>query len=221
MNVVGLNTLDLILIVILFIGVMVGFVRGAVRQIISVVSIWLGLVVTLWLYKPFSDYMLQDVLIDIGIGTTGSDVLAFLILLAVFFGAFSLLIKYLAVPPEEKKKKRRKRDEDDPLAEAAKTTSERAAGCFNAIGGIVMGFILTTLWLALFLGVLQFILQPTATEIPYSGLARGLVTNMRSSLLMPWFNSVLWALSTSLSFFIPKNADIFESVLNQIIGTTG
>ena len=222
MNFASLNNLDFILIILLFVGVMVGFTRGAVSQLISLISIWLGLVATLWLYKPLSNYILQDVFVDFGIGETGSDTAAFLLFLFVFFGAFRILLKYLAVPPEERTRRRRRRDTEDPLAEAAKTTSQRAAGCFNAIGGMVMGFILTTLWLALLLGVLQFIFQPTSTDVPYSGFFNGLVINLRGSVLVhSLFNPVLWLLARSLSLFIPKNADIFESVLSRLAGTAG
>ena len=217
MVIAGLNTLDLLLIVILFVGVLIGFIRGAVSQLISAVSIWLGLVVTLWLYKPFSERIIQD---SLGIGKVGGDTLAFLILLLVFFNAFRLLVKALSTPPEERKKKKKK-DSEDPLAEAAKTTTERITGCFNSLGGMAMGFILTTLWIALILGVIQFIFQPTGTDVPYSGFSRGLVANLRTSTLRPMFNSVLWALSQSVDLFVPKNADIFKVVLRTIIGTTG
>ena len=109
MQVLGLNTLDLLLLVILFIGILAGFVRGAISQLVSVVSIWLGLVATLWLYKPLSERILQPEVSGFGIAKTPADVLAFVILLLVFFNAFRLLVKYLAVPPEEKKRKKRRR----------------------------------------------------------------------------------------------------------------
>src|SRR6185503_16442935 len=109
MQLLGLNTLDLLFVVILFVGVLAGFIRGAVSQIVSVVSIWLGLVTTLWLYKSLSERVLQPDTSGFGMEKTAADVLAFLILLLVFFNAIRLLIKYLAVPPEEKKKKKRKR----------------------------------------------------------------------------------------------------------------
>src|SRR5262245_4122639 len=114
MQLLGLNTLDLLLFVILFVGILIGFVRGAVSQIVSVVSIWLGLVVTLWLYKSLSERILQPDVSGFGMAKTPADVLAFLILLLVFFNAFRLLVKYLAVPPEEKKKKKRKRGKIGP-----------------------------------------------------------------------------------------------------------
>ena len=217
MQVLGLNTLDLLLLVILFIGILAGFVRGAVPQIVSVVSIWLGLVATLWLYKPLSEQILQPKTSGFGMAKTPSDVLAFLILLLVFFNAFRLLVKYLAVPPEEKKRKRTKRGLVGVPEEVAPSAIQRfIISPLNALGGIVMGFILTTLWLALILGVIQFIFQPTRTDVPYSGFTNGLVINLRNSTTLPYFNQVLGAVVQSVDLFVPRNADILRGVLEVI-----
>jgi hypothetical protein len=217
MQVLGLNTLDLLLLVILFIGILAGFVRGAIPQIVSVVSIWLGLVATLWLYKPLSEEILQPEVSGLGIAKTPSDVLAFLVLLLVFFNAFRLLVKYLAVPPEEKKKKRKRRGVVGVPEEVAPSATQRfIIGPLNALGGIAMGFILTTLWLALILGVIQFIFQPTRTDIPYAGFTNGLVTNLRTSTTLPYFNQVLGAVVQSVDLFVPRNADILKGVLEVI-----
>jgi hypothetical protein len=218
MEVLGLNTLDLLLLVLLFIGILAGFVRGAVSQIVSAVSIWLGLVATLWLYKPLSERILQPETSGFGIAKTPADVLAFLILLLVFFNAFRLLVKYLAVPPEEKKKKKKKRRGTvGPVEEGPPSPTQRfILGPLNALGGLVMGLVLTTLWLALILGVIQFIFQPTQTDIPYSGFARGLVSNLRTSTTLPYFNFVLSAVVQSVDLFVPRNADILRGVLEII-----
>jgi hypothetical protein len=217
MSIAGLtlNNLDLLLIVILFVGVLIGLVRGMMPQLISAVSIWLGLVITLWLYKPFSFRILQG----LGIGKTGADTLSFFILLIVFFNAVRLLVNYLSKPPEEKIQK--KKSKDDPLAEAAKTTTERfVIGPLNALGGMAMGFILITLWMAIILGAFQFILQDALFEagVPKPGLTRELKQSM---LVRSYFNQVLWVLAQSVDLFIPKNADIFKVVLMKILGTTG
>lgn len=217
MQLLGLNTLDLLLFVILFVGILIGFVRGAVSQIVSVVSIWLGLVVTLWLYKPLSERILQPDVSGFGMAKTPADVLAFLILLLVFFNAFRLLVKYLAVPPEEKKKKKRKRGKVGPPEDVTPSAYQRfIGGPLNAIGGLAMGLILTTVWLALILGVIQFIFQPTGTDVPYTGFSRGMVTNLRTSTLLPLFNRVLFVIVQSVTLFVPRNADILKGVLEII-----
>jgi Na+-transporting methylmalonyl-CoA/oxaloacetate decarboxylase gamma subunit len=210
MQIIGLNTLDLLLIVILFVGVLVGIIRGALAQIFSIVSIWFGLLVTLWFYKPFSIHILQG----LGMPETGSDTMAFLILLVVFFNGIRFFVKKMSAPPEEKKRK--KKSKEDPLAEAAKSVTQRfVIGPLNMLGGSVTGFILTALWITLILAVIQFIFQPTDIGGQYSG-PKGIVTNLKTSSLVPIFNRMLFLLSQSVSLFIPKNADILKRVIEFI-----
>lgn len=205
MNVVGLNTLDLLIIVILLIGTLIGLTRGAISQIASAISIWLGLVAALWLYRPFSINIFQG----LGLGSTASDTLAFVSLMIVFFNAFRLIVRYLTKPPEEQKRKRMSKH--DPLAEAARSASERVAGMFQLLGGMIMGFILTTFWLTIYLAVIQFSLQTVTSG--------GLVSNLRTSTLVPIFNKLLWALVLSVDLFVPRNANILKAVLLRIVET--
>jgi hypothetical protein len=198
-------------VVILFIGILVGIIKGVLPQLFSIISIWLGLVVTLWLYKPFSFRILQG----LGLPKIGSETLAFLLLLVVFFNAVRLIVKSLSTPPEERKQ--RKMSKDDPLAEAAKSATQRfVIGPLNMLGGAVTGFILTGLWITLVLAAIQFIFQPTDVPVEYSGFSRGIVTNLKGSTLVPIFNSVLSLLSQSVDLFIPKNADMLRKVLESI-----
>jgi hypothetical protein len=216
MQVLGLNTLDLMLLVILVIGILIGLVRGLLLQIISAVSIWLGLVATLWFYKTISTRILQPETSGFGMEKTAADTLAFVVLLIVFFNGFRLLVKYLSVPPEEKKRKK-KRGKVGPIEDPTPTATQRfITGPLNAIGGMGMGFILTIIWTALILGLLQFIFQPTGTDVPYTGFTRGLVTNMRTSTLLPFFNLVLAGIVQSVDLFVPRNADILKAFLNFI-----
>ena len=210
MDIVGLNTLDLLLLVFLFIGALVGAVRGAVPQLFSLASIWLGLVVTLWLYKPFSNYILQG----LGLPPTGSDTLSFLILFVVFFNAIRIIIKLVSTPPEERKQK--KKSEIDPLAEAAKSATQRfIIGPLNLLGGAVLGVILMALWMAILLGVMQFLFQPA--DVPAgAGFSARMSLNLRTSTLLPIFNQILGWLVWSVSFFVPKNATILKKVLGFI-----
>jgi len=92
MQVIGLNALDLLLLFIMLMGIVVGVLRGMLPQLFSLASIWLGLVITLWLYKPFSIYILQG----LGIPSVGSDTMSFLMLLFIFF-KFHVPILFLRV----------------------------------------------------------------------------------------------------------------------------
>ena len=211
MDILGLNTLDLLLIIILLIGALIGLVRGTTPQVISLVSVWLGLVVALWLYKIFSFRILQG----LGMGKTGADTLAFIIVLIVCFHGVRLVVNALVTPPESKKKK--KKSEEDPLAEAAKTASERfLLGPLNLVGGFAMGLLLTTLWMALILGVAQFLFQPSDVPEQVGSFTRRMAANLNGSTLVPIFNSVLWLIVRSVELFVPSDADIFRRVVTFI-----
>jgi uncharacterized membrane protein required for colicin V production len=204
-----MNALDFLLIFILFIGVMVGVMRGILPQLFSLVSIWLGLVTTLWLYKLFSFHILQG----LGIPAIGSDTMSFLILLIVFVTIFNLLVKSLSTPPEERKRK--KKSKDDPLAYAAASATQRfVIGPLNFIGGAIMGLLLTILWTALVLAAMQFIFQPTDT--PAAGFTANMTNQLRGSLTVPWFNKVLYVLNQSVTWFVPSSADFLRKVLGLI-----
>jgi len=212
MQVIGLNALDLLLLFIMLMGIVVGVLRGMLPQLFSLASIWLGLVITLWLYKPFSIYILQG----LGIPSVGSDTMSFLMLLFVFFNAIRFAIKSMSTPPEERKLK--KKSKVDPLAEAAKSATQRfVIGPLNLLGGGVMGFILITLWIALIIGVVQFIFQPTeAPAGQVSGFSGSMINNLTTSKLVPLFNQVLMILTQSVNWFTPRNADILKKVLGFI-----
>jgi len=212
MQIAGLNTLDLLFLVMLGLGILFGLMRGVIPQLISLFSIWLALVATLWLYKPFSVHILQG----LGIPEVGSDTLAFLILIIIFSNAFRFIIKALSTPPEERKRKRMPKE--DSVVQTAKSTTERfIIGPLNLIGGAIMGVVLTSLWIALIMGLVQFIFQPSDVPLDQYGASfRRIVVQLRTSALLPFFNELLVLLSRSVSLFIPRNADIFNKILQYI-----
>jgi hypothetical protein len=213
MQVLGLNALDLLLILIVFIGILVGFVRGVGPQLMSAASIWLGLLVSLWLYKLLSINIFQES--DI-FGSTSSDAMAFLSLFIVFFHGIRLIVRYLTKPPEERKKKRRRHGQVGPIEEPPPSPVQRfVIGPTQAVGAMAMGFVLIVLWSAILLGVLQFFLQVDVTEVTGVDVpGRGLAAQLRTSTLLPYFNRVLWYLVQSLDLFVlDENADILKRVV--------
>ena len=217
MQVGFLNVLDLLLLFILFIGILIGFIRGAVPQIISMASIWLGLLVTLWLYKLLSKFILQAFL-----SPNAADTMSFLILLIVFFNAIRLIVKSLTTSPEEKKKKRK--NKDDPRDEAPPLDRERfVTGPLNALGGMFMGRVLAILWTSIILGVLQFSFRVDVGSVPGVAVSgRGLANQLQGSFLGPYFNRVLWLLVKSLELFVlDPAADILQKVVSNITNSAG
>ena len=219
---VGLNLLDYLLIFILFLGAVVGFLRGVLPQIISVASIWFGLLGSLWLYRPLSNNILQG----LGFPKIGSDTMAFLILLIVFFHAIRLIVKAVTVPPEEKKKKPRRKGRVGPPEEdlVVKTATQKyISGPFQAFGGIFLGVLLTALWTALILGVLQFTFQVNVGEAAEGAATgtisagRGIAAQLHGSGLLGYFNQILRLVVRSLSLFeFNSTPNILEVVINRL-----
>lgn len=220
MQLLGLSILDYLLIFIVFLGGIVGLIRGILPQGISLASLWFSLLATLWTYRLLSDNIFQG----LGISKSVSDTLAFLLILFVSFQAIRLLIKSLTVPPEEKKKKPKRKGKVGPPVEhiAKSPTQKYILGPLSAIAAIVLGLILTTVWTAVFLGVLQFIFQVDVSQAAsdVSGVTvpgRGFAVQLRSSTLIHYFNLVLLWLVRSVSFFvIDSGPNILEVVINRI-----
>jgi hypothetical protein len=212
MEIYGFNTLDLLLMFILFLGAIVGMLRGPGTQLVSAASIWLALLVSLWTYRLLSVYIFIES--DLFSRTSG-DALAFAIMFIVLFNGIRLIIRYLTKPPEEKKRKPKKRGQVGPVDEKSLTTPMKryVFGPLLLFSGAVLGVILTTVWTAIILGVLQFFFQVDVTQVTGS-TGQGLVAQMTSSSLLPFFNNVLFFLVRSLDLFIlDDSADILKRVV--------
>jgi hypothetical protein len=210
------NALDMFLLIILFIGLLVGFIRGAWPQLISLGSIWLGLLGAHWLYKLLSINIVRS-FFDKNL----SDAISFSVLLIVMFVVIRLIIKALTTAPEVAGKKKKKKNPADPLDEARPSFRERfVIGPLSAGGGMVMGLILTSIWTAIILGVLQFWSNIEASDVPgvdVSGL--GIVGQLQGSYLIFYFNRVLWLIVQSIVLFVEPvdpSADILQRVVSTI-----
>jgi uncharacterized membrane protein required for colicin V production len=225
MQLTGLNILDYLLLFILFLGGLVGLFRGVTTQLISLASLWFGLLVTLYLYRPLSNFILQG----LGISKSVGDTLAFLLLLVVFFQAIRFFAKRLAVPPEEKKRKPTGRKRQvGPVEEAAKTATQKyITGPLGSFGGIIMGVILTAVWTSVVLGVFQFIFQVNVAEVAGSVTGAtvpgaGIAVQMQSSQLIHFFNRILWVLVRSVSIFVlDSGPNILEVVIDRLFASSG
>jgi len=214
MQIYGLNVLDFLLIFILFLGFLVGMLRGIGPQLMSAASVWLGLLASLWTYRILS----VNIFIESDMfGKTSADAISFGIMFIVFFHAIRLVIKYLTQPPEEKKKKPRKKGKVGPEEKPkAKPIQRYVYGPLGLLGGGVLGIILTGLWTAILLGVLQFFFQVDVTNVPGGEAVpgQGLINQMRTSSLVPMFNQILFFLVRSLDLFVlDDSADILKQVV--------
>ena len=214
-----LNTLDYLLLFILFLGAVVGLLRGVLPQVISIASIWLGLLTSLWLYRLLSKNILQG----LGMSKTAGDTLAFLILLIIAFNAIRLVVKVLTVPPEEKKKKPKKKGLVGPPPEVGRSATQKyIIGPLGSLGGVIFGLILVSIWTALILGVFQFTFQVNVSQVAgdVTGVAvpgKGIVNQLQTSTLIHYFNRVLFLVVRSVSVFVfIPGPNILETVINQV-----
>ncbi|HRV93389.1 MAG TPA: CvpA family protein [Anaerolineae bacterium] len=218
LQIVGLNTLDLLLIFLVFIGLLIGFFRGVGPQLQSLASIWFGLLLALWLYRPFSNRILQG----LELTKVVSDTLAFLLMLFVSYHAIRLIVRYLTKPPEQKvtpiKKKGRVGPVEPPKPSALKRL---VVGPVGTILSMILGVVLAIVWIAIFMGVAQFFFQTGAFSA--SGVNQpGLTSQIQSSTLVPYFNRVLYVIVQSLSLFVlDEGPNILESVVNNVVPPAG
>ncbi len=210
------NALDLFLLFVLFIGIMIGFMRGPTPQIISLASIWFGLLATLWTYRLLSINILQG----LDIASKPSDIMAFWILLIVFFNIIRLIVKSLTTSPEDKKKKPKKKGTVGPIEDVDSVGKRLVGGPVHVLGGMIMGFVLTTIWIAIIFGVMQFTFQVNVSAVPGTGVTVsnvGMANQIRTSFLMPYFNQVLWVIVKSLELFVlDPTADILSNVVSSL-----
>jgi uncharacterized membrane protein required for colicin V production len=201
------NALDFLLIFFLVVGALWGLLRGAGKLLIGLFSLYVGLVVTLWLYRPLADFF-RDLLP--GMSVRGSQVLAFVILLFVLVNGIGFFTRFFATPPEERKRKQR-----GDLEEAVSKGGQRfITGPLNQLVGLVLGIVVAIIWISLILAVLQFILR--SGFVTGSG-AGAFQRQINTSVLIPWFAYTLTLIYSAISFWIPGDApNILSGLMEQL-----
>lgn len=200
------NALDFLLIFFLVIGALWGLLRGAGRLLIGLFSLYVGLVIALVLYRPLAAFF-RDLVPEMSV--SGSQALAFVILLLAFVNGISFLTRYFGTPPEERKRKKRG-DVQEAVAEGG---MRFVTGPLNQLLGLVLGIIVAIVWVSLLLAVVQSVLR--------SGFATGsgvgaFRTQLQTSVLVPWFNYALALIYSAVSFWIPGDApNILSGLLGQ------
>ncbi len=196
-----MNFVDYMLILILLVGAGYGAAKGPVRQLTGLVSIWLGLIISLWLYKPFSVKILG------GVFKTASplvlDSFSFITLLILFTAIVQGIFIFTTKAPEEKRKKGKK-DLNEMLDRVDKGLN---FSILNALGGLLMGFLVTAVWLSIFLAIIQYFLS--------AGVGSGAFSvQLSHAALLPYFSLLLNWVYMSVKLFIPKQLPaIFTALL--------
>lgn len=197
------NALDYLLIFFLVVGAAWGMMRGPGRLLIGLFSLYVGLVISLLLYRQLGDFF-RGLLPAMSV--SGSQSLAFVILLLAFVNGFNFLTRYFATPPEERKRKSRGEVEEV----VAHSGRRFLTGPLATLLGLVVGLVVTVVWISLILAVFQFALR---TGVPGGSGLRG---QLSTSTLVPWFNYILVLVYRSVSIWVPGGVpSIFANLLGQ------
>ncbi len=185
-----MNYFDMLLILFLFVGMVLGAVRGFVRQFFGLLSVWLAIVIDLWLYRPFSDLILRGSFPD----ASGAvmDSFAFIILIVVLAVLLNLVFIFTSTSPEERRK-RSKRDLNQMLDDANKNYG---GSIFKALSGAIMGIIVAAFWISVAVTILQYLSSA-------GGIATTVSANIASSQLVPFFKVSMLLIFESVKFFTP------------------
>jgi hypothetical protein len=203
---VALNMLDFLLLFILLIGSIWGLLRGPGKLLIGLFSLYVGLVISILLYRPLAGFF-RDLLP--GMSIRGSEALAFVFLLIVLVNGFSFFTRYFGTPPEERRRKKR-----GEVEEAVRKGGVRfLIGPLSYLAGLVIGFVVTVVWVSLILAIFQFGLRISGDAA--GGTGTGLRYQIYTSALVPTFNYILFLIYKSVSWMPGGVPSIFAGLLGQ------
>lgn len=191
------NAFDLLIIVFLIVGIMYGAIRGATRQIIGLLSAWLALIACLWLYIPFSRRILLGMFTKAAGATSPEvfDTASFIMLLVLFAIFIQVIFIQTTKSPEEKR-------DTSGKSFIEKAEQKKTVNVLAIVGGLVMGFVVTVVWMSVFLAPIQFVIFAVRSS---NSFLNGLQGAMQSSALLPLFNRTLSLIWLSVRPFAPTD----------------
>lgn len=170
-----LNPFDVLIAFALLGGVALGFVRGLVRMALSLVVLYIAAVLATVAYIPFGSWIRYV----FGMPTSICQGIAFLLLLVIT----SVLLNFV-------------------LRRTYKETELPGVRQIDQLGGLVIGFFLTSFWIGFGILVLAFFLgAPVQAQ---AGFHQSLLSYFRNSSLIPIFYRFLPVAIATLKPWLPK-----------------
>jgi uncharacterized membrane protein required for colicin V production len=202
------NSFDYLVILFLLLGTIWGLLRGVGKLLVGLLSLYVGLVLSLLLYRPLANW-LRDVLH--GMSISGSETLAFVFMLILCVGLFNVLTRFFVTPPEERKRKKK----GEVQEEVEKQGVRFIIGPLNQVAGMVVGFAVTVVWLSLLLAALQFSLRAGGGALGSAGV--NLRQQMLNSVMVYMSNYVLFYIYKSVSWMPGDVPSIFADIVGQFV----
>lgn len=180
-----MNSIDVLLIIILCVGTVIGFFHGLLRTVVHIVILYAVTVVAAFAY-PIVGNWLRYVFPGTSDQLRNAD--AFLFLVLLLFNIFALYFRQIFKTRERRA--------------ATHAQGPGMRGFLDKLGGMVFGFFLTAVWIGIALLVARFLLSVSwlqVDEVRFS-LLRGL----HSSSLAALFERLLpYAVATLKPWFAP------------------
>ncbi len=179
-----LNPFDVLIAFAMIAGVALGFIRGLLRMAFSVIILYIATVMAMSFYVPVGGFIRRMIP---AFSEAASETLAFMLLLILI----AVLLHFL-------------------LNRTYKETEWPGVRQIDQLGGMVFGFLATTLWIGLVLVGIDFIL---GTPSPGGEAARStLKTSFYNSNLVPIFFRFLPIAFATLKPWVPRGRlpEIFQ-----------
>ena len=170
-----LNPFDVLIVLALLAGVALGFVRGLVRMVLSLVVLYFAAVAAITLYTPLGSWLRTIA----GLPVFLSQGLSFLFILIVLSSAINLLLR-----------------------RTYKDTELPGVRQIDQLGGMVVGFFLSVVWIGFSILIIAFFLRSAlGHEAPYQQVV---LAYFRRSTLIPIFYRALPVMMATLRPWMPK-----------------
>lgn len=190
----GIGFLDIIILLLLLLAMALGFSQGVVRQLISLGSLYITVVISAFIYR-FLGRVIN--LLNPSIPLEAAEAMAFILIL---FLSYNFLFWNIWLPYKEKRMmKRRERG----AGEQVKRVVQPFWGMLDSLGGMILNPLVFAFWIAIVLMILDFIISipwglpnleaiRTGIFVPllhWSSLKRVLAGFLSASLVTvkPWF----------------------------------
>jgi uncharacterized membrane protein required for colicin V production len=172
-----LNPFDAIIVFALLAGIALGFIRGLVRMVLSLLILYLAVVVGMTFYATAGQWLTYLAAGAFSRSTGEAVAFAIIVVLAAAILNFALHRTY-------------------------KDTELPGVRQIDQLGGMLVGFVLASVWVGLAFVALAFVLS--ATDTTGGALRQNMIFYFRASALIPIFDRLLPLFIATLRPWMPK-----------------
>lgn len=204
-----MNWVDLLLFLIVIGAMLWGMFRGAVRQLIGLLGLYVAIVASLWLYPSFAVFV--GALMP-NLSENGRETIAFLFLFILISNIVSAVMRSIFVTQPEERKRKKPLGREGITDAVAKTSKRFIFAPLNLLGGMVFALISTCVWISLITALLRHAL--VVPWLAYDGIRAFLLDGLVQSGTMALFDGALGIIYTSVSPWVPRTGGELPAIFS-------